>query len=165
MNNKQETPDNENRLVPTTSNQNNEASKGVKRFTDKMKNVFRKVEKGGEIYSKAVDGTTKLVEAKRDIEVIKAQTKIELSKIDKAHEVNMAIINNEYGKQAKGMDIAENIVNKGLEDDDLNKIALGLHTITDIANHNPLEKFQKNLDNDLKELNKGMDDEDYIIEI
>lgn len=158
------------------SNENNDLKKSSLKVNDKLNNtanslketaksVFQTVQKSGEVYSELMDRTTRLVETKRDIELIKAKTEIELSRIDKSHETNMALIKNEYGKQAKAMSIAENVVAKGLEDDDLNKIALGLQNVTGIANHNPFENFQKNLDNDLKELNRGMDDDDYIIEI
>lgn len=132
---------------------------------DTASSLVRSFEKSGEVYSEIMDRTTKLIETKRDIELIKAKTQIELSVIEKSHERNMALIKEEYGKQSKAMDIAENVVAKGLEEDDLNKIALGLHSVTGIANHNPFENFQKNLDNDLKKLNKGMEDEDFIIEI
>ena len=134
-------------------------------FKDTANNIVRNFEKSGEVYSELMDRTTKLVETKRDIELIKAKTKIELSVIEKSHERNMTLIKEEYGKQSKAMDVAENVVAKGLEEDDLNKIALGLHSVTGIANHNPFENFQNNLDNDLKKLNKGMDDDDFIIEI
>jgi hypothetical protein len=134
-------------------------------FNETAKNVSDAFEKGGKLFSKILGQTNSLAETRRDIESIKAKTEIELHKIDKSHEINMALIRNEYGKQARAMNIAEDVVAKGLEDDDLNKIALGLQNVTGIANHNPFENFHKDLDNDLKKLNKGMEDDDFIIEI
>ena len=147
---------------PKVDNKLSISTTGLK---DKVLNFFRSAERTGEIYSEVIDKTNKLAETRRDIEAIKAKTKIELANIDKSHDRYMSMIDNEYGKQSRAMDIAEDVVTKGLEDDDLNKIALGLQNVTGIANHNPFENFQQGLDNDLKKLNEGMEDDDFIIEI
>lgn len=144
----------ENKIIATFNN-----------FKESSQKILDGVQKSGDVYNEIVNSATKLAETRRDFEIIKAKKEIELSRINKSHEQNMKIIDNEYTKQDKSIDIAGNVVAQGLEKENLDMIAMGLHSITSIANHNPFDHYQRSLDNDLKKLSSELEDDDIIIEI
>ena len=93
---------------------------------------------------------------------IGAQTKVELARVASEHTLRTNVINKAYEKQFSVMDKAGKVVDKGLLDNNLDMIALGLSKMTDVANHNPFADFQNSLN---KELSDKFDDEDFCIEI
>lgn len=93
---------------------------------------------------------------------IAAQTKVELAKVAGEHTLRTNVINKVYDKQFSAMDKAGEVVDKGLVDNNLDMIALGLSKMTDVANHNPFANFQNSVN---KELSDKFDDDDFCIEI
>ncbi|WP_405296662.1 hypothetical protein [Algibacter sp. Ld11] len=97
---------------------------------------------------------------------IQAITEIELKKIQTNHQQVNRVITEEYGKQKQSMDKASDVVDAGLQDNDLDKIREGLNAMTNVANHNPMAELKKSMDKQLEEnLNKDLDDDDFMIEI
>lgn len=93
---------------------------------------------------------------------IAAQTKVELARVENEHKARTNVINKAYDKQFLEMDKAGQVVDKGLIDNNLDMIALGLSSMTTVANHNPFADFQNSVN---KELSDKFDDDDFCIEI
>lgn len=95
---------------------------------------------------------------------IQAKTKVELDKIRSNHQNINRIMSEEYGKQKEAMDKASDVVDNGLATDNINKIREGLNAMTNVANHNPMEKIKTELDKKLeRNLNQDFDD-DFTLE-
>jgi hypothetical protein len=95
-------------------------------------------------------------------EKIKADTALGLEKIKQNHQTIIKHIDTEYKKQKHGMDVAERVVDSGLESGDIDLIKAGLDKMTGIANHNPMTDLKNHLDNQIE---KDFEDDDFIIEI
>ncbi len=93
---------------------------------------------------------------------ISSQTILGLKKIEEDHKTINKSIDNEYIKQNQVLNTAANVVEDGLKNNDIDKIRLGLETMSGIANHNPMSDLKKALD---KEINNNFDDDDFYIEI
>lgn len=93
---------------------------------------------------------------------ISSQTTLGLKKIEEDHKTINKSIDNEYNKQNQVLNTAANVVEDGLKNNDIDKIRLGLETMSVIANHNPMSDLKNALD---KEINNNFDDDDFYIEI
>ena len=93
---------------------------------------------------------------------ISSQTTLGLKKIEEDHKTINNSITNEYNKQNQVLNTAANVVEDGLKNNDIDKIRLGLETMSVIANHNPMSNLKNALD---KEINNNFDDDDFYIEI
>ncbi len=174
MNNKDENINKEinNKLEQVQNKIDNTIAKG--------KNVVDTAKEGAEVITNitskvknTLDSANNLAQSVKGIkdsylesQKIQATTAIELKKIQNKHQIVNRIITEEYGKQKQIMDKASNVVDVGLQDNDLDKIREGLNAMTNVANRNPMAELKISIDMQLEEnLNKDLDDDDFIIEI
>lgn len=99
-----------------------------------------------------------LVESQR----IAAETTIRLKQIEEGHKTINNHIKNEYDKQKQTLNKASDVVDKGLESNDLDIIKAGLETMSNVANHNPVADLKRSLETNIE---KSFDDDDFMIEI
>ena len=96
---------------------------------------------------------------------IEAETRKDLAKIRSNHENVNRIITQEYGKQKLSMDKSSDVVDAGLESNDLDKIKAGLDAMTKVANHNPMDKLKTEMDEQLeKSLKQDLDSDDFMLD-
>lgn len=153
------------------SNSNSEKNK-VKSTTEIVKakdNVENKVNATVTDFKDSVQSAKALVDQAKNLgdsliesQRIKSKTEIELKRIEVAHQVINKNIDNEYKKQKQAMDKASDVVDAGLESDNIEKIRAGLEYMTITANHNPMADLKNKLDEDLEQ---DYLDDDFIIEI
>ncbi|MBE7628497.1 hypothetical protein [Tenacibaculum piscium] len=92
---------------------------------------------------------------------LKAQTHVELERIDKQYDTINKHIDTEYSKQSRAMDKSEEVIDKGLAEGNLDYIREGLNSMVNVANHNPMADLKKTLDKQIE----NFDDDDFTIEI
>ncbi|MCG8182710.1 hypothetical protein [Tenacibaculum piscium] len=92
---------------------------------------------------------------------LKAQTDKELKRIDKQYDTINKHIDTEYSKQSRLMDQSERVIDKGLEEGNLDYVLGGLNSMVNVANHNPMADLKKTLDKQIE----NFDDDDFTIEI
>ena len=138
----------------------NTAREGVQAVSDVANGLQETFNKANDL-AQSVNGLKdSFIESRR----IQAETEIELQKIRSNHQQVNRIITEEYGKQKQSMDKASDVVDAGLESNDINKIREGLNAMTNVANHNPMEKLKNDLDKELeRNLNQDFDD-DFTLE-
>lgn len=134
-----------------------EGVQSIVKVTDNIKNTFGKT-------NNFVEKVTGLKDTFIESKKIAARTEVELNKIRSNHANVNRIISEEYGKQKQQMDKASDVVDKGLETNDINKIREGLSAMTSVANHNPMEKIKKELDEELERNLKQDFDDDFLLE-
>ncbi|AEG99874.1 hypothetical protein [Lacinutrix sp. 5H-3-7-4] len=157
-----------------------QAEKKIDNFINNGKNAINSAKEGADSIAKVtsnfkgtIDSANNLVSSVNGLKdnfleskKLQIETEIKLKKIQNEHQTNNRIISEEYGKQKVAMDKASTVVDEGLRGDDIEKIREGLNAMTNVANHNPMVKLQKQIDEKLEEdLNKNLDDDDFIIEI
>lgn len=76
-----------------------------------------------------------IVESRR----LKEQSMYNLKKLKSTHESDIKIIDKSFKKQDRMLDSAEKVIDKGIEDNDIEKIRLGLMAGANIANTNPVQ--------------------------
>lgn len=136
------------------------AKEGAMAVTQITTSVQDTVNRANDLLRSAKDLKDTFVESKR----IQAKTEIELQKIKSNHLIVNRIISEEYGKQKHSMDKAGDVVDLGIEKNDIAIIREGLVAMTTVANHNPMEKIKTELDKELeRNLNQDFDD-DFILE-
>lgn len=116
-------------------------------FSLKREITKKIVENAPAIMENVLSSMNTAIQSSKELEIVKQQ-----------FQQTNKLIDEEYKKQHKAMDKASEVVDAGLKDNDFNKIALGLGSMTNIANHNPFENLQKNI-------KKTKKDDDFIIEI
>ncbi|TXD81868.1 hypothetical protein ESY86_16725 [Subsaximicrobium wynnwilliamsii] len=170
MENKEQIKNSENRLAKIQGNIDNtlEKSKEVvniaKEGTQMVSEVTNNIQDTFNKANNLFQGVKGLKDSFMESQKLQAQTEIELLKIRSEHQQMNRIITEEYGKQKQSMDKASDVVDAGLESNDINKIREGLTAMTNVANHNPMENHKKALDNELeRNLNQDFDD-DFTLE-
>ncbi|MCL8007603.1 hypothetical protein M8845_09220 [Gelidibacter japonicus] len=134
----------------------NTAKEGVIAANQVTSNIQDTFNKAGNL----LQGVTGLKDSFIESKKIQAQTEIDLQKIRSNHLNVNRIISEEYGKQKVSMDKASEVVDAGLESNDIAKIREGLNAMTNVANHNPMEKLKTELDQELeRNLNQDFDDD------
>lgn len=146
----------------------------------KGENIVDSVKQGGEViieinseFQNTLNNANNLAQSVNGVKdsfieskKIQASTEIKLKEIQSNHQKANRIITEEYGKQKQQMNKASDVVDAGLQQNDLEKIREGLNAMTSVANHNPMDQLKKSMDKKLKEnLNKDLNDDDFIIEI
>lgn len=103
--------------------------------------------------NKTIDATNNVVIAASKIssnlvesERIRSDTKTKLESIKSEHIKDMTIIHEKFDHQNRMLNNAEMVIDKGLEDNDIDKIALGLSAGANIANTNPVQEIQSKID-------------------
>lgn len=121
-------------------------------------NLSQTITKSKELVGNINDLQKTFIESQK----IKSYTTIGLEKIKQSHHTINRHIDNEYSKQNRAMDSAENVIGVGLASGDIDLVKLGLDTMTGVANHNPVTDLKNSLDNNIE---KDIEDDDFFIEI
>lgn len=158
---------------------NNTENKNPSNLPEKVENFLKKTEetvnKGNETLSnlnsttnnigQTIDKSSNLIESVNNLgstfletRKINSNTVIELARIHSNHVTLNNKINLAYGKQNRAMTKAENAVDYGLENGDIEFVKIGLENLTKVANHNPMTE-------EINKMNNNFEDDDFIIEI
>lgn len=174
MNSKEEKENNEpsNKLEQVQSSIDRTLAKGksvvdtAKQGAEALTNITSEIQNTLNSANNLAQSVSGIKESFIEAQKIQANTEIELKKIQNNHQQVNRVITEEYGKQKQSMDKASDVVDAGLQDNDLDKIRVGLGAMTNVANHNPIAELKKSMDKELEEnLNKDLDDDDFMIEI
>lgn len=134
----------------------------VKEIDESVKNkldaVDTKIEESNEILDKVANIGGLFLESQK----VQAKSEVDLLRIQKNHETIHKHIDTEYKKQKQTMDKASDVVDVGLDNNNIEIIREGLAAMTATANHNPLADLKKSLD---KDIDKDYLNDDFIIEI
>ncbi|NKI25395.1 hypothetical protein HCG49_02335 [Arenibacter sp. 6A1] len=123
---------------------------------------FQKAELVSKSLDKTADAANNILKYSLESKKLASDTAIQFEKIKQNHYTINKNIDNEYEKQNRVIDTAEEVVQKGLEDNDFGLIKLGLEQMSGVANHNPMADLKNHLDNQIE---KDFEDDDFIIEI
>lgn len=171
MESKEQNSNKENKIVETHNKIDNTLTKGkqivesvkngVESINDTTNNLKNTLTKAGELVGSVKELKNTYLESK----IIEANTQKGLAKIRSNHQNVNRIITEEYGKQKQSMDKSSDVVDAGLESNDLDKIKAGLDAMTKVANHNPMEKIKNQLDEDLeKSIKQDLDSDDFMLD-
>ena len=121
-----------------------------------------KANKSSEVKNNLINSANNISNSVLESRKLEANTRIELEKIHSNHLTLNNHINKEYKKQKRAMNKASDVIDHGLEKDNLDIIALGLQSLTNVANTNPMANLFNKIEG---ELSKNIDDDDFMIEI